>query len=65
MALANTANRGVATHLAQGLNVVGQQECSTTHARRRQRGFGASMPAADNDHIKFLWVKHQITSPSP
>jgi len=23
------------------------------------------MAAADNDHIKFLWVKHQITSPSP
>jgi len=65
VAFANAANRGVATHLTQGLNVVRQQEGFTTHARRRQGGLGASMAAADNDHIKFLWVKHQITSPSP
>jgi hypothetical protein len=65
MALANSANRRVAAHLAQGFDVVSQQKCLTTHASRRQRGFGASMAATDNDHIKFLWVKHQITSLLP
>ena len=64
VALANTANRRVAAHLAQGFDVVRQQKCLATHARSRQCGFGAGMAAANDDHIKFLWVKHQITSVS-
>ena len=64
VALANTANGRVATHLAQGFDIVRQQKCLTTHARSRQSSFGAGMATANDDHIKFLWVKHQITSPS-
>ena len=58
VALANTANRRVAAHLAQGFNVVAQQQGFAAHARRSQRRFGSGMAATDNDHVKFLGVKH-------
>jgi len=50
--------RGVAAHLAQGLDVVRQQQRLAAHARRRQRRLGAGMATADDDHVKVLWVKH-------
>jgi hypothetical protein len=59
VAFANAANRGVAAHLAQGFNVVAEQERFATHARGRQRGFCSGMAAADHDHIEFLRVKHE------
>ena len=54
MALANAANAGVAAHLPQGLDVVGEQQGFAAHAGSGQGGLGASMATADNDHIKFL-----------
>jgi hypothetical protein len=59
MALANAANAGVAAHLAQCLDVVGQQERFAAHARSRQRSLGSGMATADHDHIEFLRVKHE------
>jgi hypothetical protein len=61
VAFADTTNGRVAAHLTQGLDVVGQQKRFATHARRRQRSLGPCMATANNDHIKFLWIKHQIT----
>jgi hypothetical protein len=58
MPFANTSDRGVATHLPQGLDVVRQQKRTAAHARRRQCRFGAGMAAADNDHIKVLGIQH-------
>ena len=59
MAFANTANRGVATHLAQRLDVVRQKQGFATHAGRGQGGFSSGMAATDHDHIEFLRVKHK------
>jgi hypothetical protein len=58
MAFANTANRRVATHLAQGFNIVGEQQGSATHARSRQRSLGTRMTAANHQHIKTVWINH-------
>jgi hypothetical protein len=58
VALADPADRRVAAHLAQGLDVVGQQQSLAVHARRGQCGLGAGMAATDHDHVKFLRVKH-------
>ena len=52
MALANTANGRVTGHLAQGLNVVGQQQGLRTHARSRQCGFGTGMTTTNDNDIE-------------
>ena len=59
MAFANAANGRVATHLPQRLDVVTQQQGAAAHAGAGQRRFGASMAAANHNHIKLLGVKHQ------
>ena len=58
MPLADTSNGRVATHLADGFDVVGQQQCVRTHARRRKRSLGAGMAATDYNHIEVLRVPH-------
>jgi hypothetical protein len=58
MPLADAADAGVAAHLPQGFNIVGQQQSGAAHARCGQRGFGASMAATNNDDIKDFWVIH-------
>jgi hypothetical protein len=60
MALADAAYRGVAAHLTQRLDVVCQEQGLATHAGRSQRSLGTSMAAADNDHVKFLGIKHSF-----
>ena len=64
MTLANTADAGVAAHLPQGFDIVGQQQCFAAHTRSGQRSLGAGMAATDHDHIKFLWVQH-VLAPGP
>ena len=58
MALADAADRRVATHLAQRLDVVGQQQRADAHAGRRQCGLGAGMAATDHDHVELFGIKH-------
>jgi hypothetical protein len=58
MALADAADRGVAAHGPQRLDVVAQQQGLAAHARGGERGLGAGMAAADDDDIEFLWVEH-------
>ena len=60
VALADAANRGVAAHLAQRFDVVAEQQGLATHASRSQCGLGAGMAAADDDHVKFLGIKHSF-----
>jgi hypothetical protein len=40
---------------------VREQQRLAAHARRGQRGLGARVAAADDDHIKFLGVQHANT----
>ena len=56
--LAYAANAGVATHLTQGFNVVRQQQGAAAHTRRRQRGLGSGVTAADHNNVKNLGVQH-------
>ena len=58
MALADAADGRIAAHLAQRLDVVGEQQGAQAHARSRQRGFGAGMAAADHDHPVFRTETH-------
>ena len=58
MALANTANTGVAAHGTQGIDVVRQQQGLATHACCSQRRFGTGMAATDHDDVEFLWINH-------
>src|SRR5690606_20440493 len=58
MAFADAADGRIARHLAEGYDVVGQQQGSAAHARRGQAGLGAGMAAADDDDIKTFRVVH-------
>ena len=59
VALADAADRRVATHLPQRLDVVGQQQGAATHARCGECGFRAGMAAADDDDIEVLRMEHR------
>ena len=52
MSFADAADAGVAAHLAQGLDVVGQQQGRAPHAGSCQGSLGAGMAAADDDDIE-------------
>ena len=60
MALADAADRRVAAHLPQRLDVVRQQQRAAAHARRGQRGLGAGMAATDDDHVELPRVEHGV-----
>jgi hypothetical protein len=49
MALADTADRRVAAHLPQRLDVLRQEQRAHAHAGGGERGFGAGMASADDD----------------
>jgi hypothetical protein len=61
VALADAANGRVAGHLADGFDVVGEQQGATTHARAGRRGLGTGVAAADDDHIVCSGVVHECT----
>jgi hypothetical protein len=58
VAFADAADRRVAAHLPQGLDVVAQQQRRAAHARRRQRRLGAGMATADDDDVEHLGMQH-------
>jgi len=58
MAFADAANRRVARHLPQGLDIVAEQKRGAAHAGGSQGGFGAGVAAADNNHVKLGGVDH-------
>jgi hypothetical protein len=61
MPLADAADGRVAAHLAEGFDVVGEQQGGAPGPCRGQRGFGAGMAAADNDHVESGGMKHWET----
>jgi hypothetical protein len=59
MALADAADRRVATHRPQRVEVVGQQQCVRTGPCRGQRSFGAGVTAADDNDIETGGIEHR------
>ena len=63
VALADAADRRIAAHRADGLDVVRQQQRARTGTRGRERGFGAGVAAADHDHVVAVeGVAHRAAS---
>ena len=58
--LADPADRRVAAHLAEGLDVVGQQQRLATHARSSQGSLGTGVATTDHDDVEFFWVEHGV-----
>jgi len=58
MALPYASDGRVARHLTQGFEVVREQQRRASRARRGERGLGAGMAAADNDHIELSRELH-------
>src|SRR5690606_15712532 len=56
MRLADPADRRVAAHLAEGLDVLRDEQRLDAHARGRKRRLGAGMAAADDDAAETVGV---------
>jgi hypothetical protein len=50
--LADAAEGRVATHLAEGLDALGQQQSLVAHPRGRERRLGAGMAATHHNDLK-------------
>jgi hypothetical protein len=62
VARTDAANRRIAAHLTQRLDIVGQEQGALAHARSRKRGLGARMAPADHDHPIFRTETHHAES---
>ena len=58
VALADAADRRVAAHRAEGVEIVRQQERVRTRPRCGQRSLGTGVTTADNDDIKTGGIEH-------
>ena len=54
--LADAADRRIAAHLADRVAIRGEQGRFGSQSGSRQRGFGASMAGANNDHIVLIFA---------
>ena len=54
--LGQSADRRVARHLPNGIQILGQHQRSTTQARRGHRGLDAGMTPADHQHLVQLRI---------
>ena len=61
MPLADAADRRVARHLADGFDIVGEQQRTRAHAGGRGRGLGPGVAAADNDDVELRLTAHVRT----
>ena len=58
VAFAATAERRIAAHLPQGLDVLGQEQRSGTAARRGQGGLGTGVATTHHDYRKVARQVH-------
>jgi hypothetical protein len=58
MALPDTPNRGIARHLTQRFEVVGQKKGVATPSRSGQGRLGTGMATADHDYIEVGRISH-------
>ena len=56
---ADAADRRVAAHLPQRLDVVAEQQRGAAHACGGQRRFGAGMATTHHDHVELFRVLHR------
>src|SRR5881398_2310586 len=56
VSLADTADGRIATHLAQGLDALSQQQRARSHACGGEGRLGAGMTAADDDDVVGEWL---------
>ena len=61
MTFADPADRGIAAHRAESLEVLGEQQRAATQARRGERGLRAGVAAADHDAVVTRGVVHCAT----
>ena len=54
----NAANRRVAAHLPQSVDIVCQKQSLLTHSRCGHRGLSACMTPANDDDVKRILIKH-------
>src|SRR5258708_18380686 len=62
MALADAADRRIAAHLPQRLDVVREQQRLLAHTRGSERGLGACVTTADHDDVECFAETHQAES---
>lgn len=60
MAFSYTPDGGVARHLPQGFDAVGEQEGCAAHAGGSERGLGTSMAPANYYNIIFIKYLHNV-----
>jgi len=58
MSLGNTADRGVAGHLRDQIEVQRKQRRTHTHARSGHRGLAARVPGANHHYIELFANSH-------
>ena len=56
VALADPPDGGIAGHLPDRLDTLGEQQRRGAHTGRRQRGLGPGVAAANHDYIELFWV---------
>ena len=61
VAFADAADGRIARHLPQGIDTVGQQQGTHTHARGGQGSLCAGMAPADDDYVVFLFTGAHIS----
>jgi hypothetical protein len=62
MAFSNAANRGVAAHLRDQIEVEGEHRRSQAHARCSHRSFAAGVSCAYDEHIVLFRKRHPLYS---
>ena len=60
MTFADTADGGIARHLADSLDALGQQQRTRSHARGSQCSFGAGMTTTDDDDVEIFRKLHGV-----
>ena len=58
VALADAADRGIAAHLPEGLEVLREQQRARAEPRRGERRFGSGVAAADHDAVVSNGIVH-------
>jgi len=64
MPFADPADRRIATHRTQRVEVMREQQRPGTHARAGQRGLGAGVATADHDHVETVRKVHEESAKS-
>ena len=62
MPLADPPDGGIAAHLAEGLDALGEEQGAGAGARRSEGRFGSGVPPSHDDDVEYLQVVHRGTA---